>query len=208
MQMTHSPERALPGIVCEPSEQDDTQLVKASRHGDQDAFALLVQRHQRRVFNMVLRMLQDYDDAGEVTQEAFLAAWQGLPSFRGEARFATWLYRIAYHCCLRQLERRKRERNLQAVIEAEQILEGMHKEKQVEDILERRARQAIVREKMEHLPSQYRMVLILRHLQEMTYEEMAAVLSMPIGTIKSHLFRAKNLLKERLLAEHLCIPEP
>jgi RNA polymerase sigma-70 factor (ECF subfamily) len=127
-----------------------------------------------------------------------LAAWQGLPSFRGEARFATWLYRIAYHCCLRQLERRKRERDLQAAIQAEQILEGMHKEEQVEDILELRDRQAVVREQLEQLPARYRSVLILRHLQEMTYEEMAAVLSMPIGTIKTHLFRARHLLKERL----------
>ena len=172
--------------------------MKASRQGDQDAFARGGQRHRRRVFTMVLRMLQDYDDAGEVTQEAFLAAWQGLPSFRGEARFATWLYRIAYHCCLRQLERRKRERNLQAVIEAEQILEGMRKEKQVEDFLEQRDRQVMVREQMEQLPSQYRMVLILRHLQEMTYEEMADILTMPIGTIKTRLFRARHLLKERL----------
>jgi RNA polymerase sigma-70 factor (ECF subfamily) len=204
MQMVHSPERALPGIV---SEQDDTQLVKASRHGNQDAFALLVQRHQRRVFNLSLHLLQDYEDASEVTQEAFLAAWQGLPSFRGEARFAIWLYRITYHCCLRQLERRKREGNLQAVIEVEQILESMHKEQQAEDILERRDRQAMVREQMEQLPSQYRMVLILRHLQEMTYEEMADILSMPVGTIKTHLFRARNLLKKRLLAQHLCLPE-
>ena len=198
MQLSHNLEIALPGVVSEPSEQDDAQFVKASQHGDQDAFALLVHRHQRRVFNMVLGMLQDYEDAGEVTQEAFLAAWLGLPSFRCEARFATWLYRITYRCCLRQLERRKRERDLQAVIEAEQILEGMHREKQVEDILELRDRQAMVREQMEHLPSQYRMVLILRHLQEMTYEEMAAVLSIPVGTIKTHLFRARNLLKERL----------
>ena len=198
MQMTHSPERALPGIVCEPSEQDDTQLVKASRHGDQDAFALLVQRHQRRVFNMVLRMLQDYEEASEITQEAFFAAWQGLPSFRGEARFATWLYRIAYNCALKQLERRKRERSLQAAMEAEQILEEVNKQKQAEDMLELRARQAMVREQMEKLPARYRSVLILRHLQEMTYEEMADILSMPIGTIKSHLFRARHLLKERL----------
>jgi RNA polymerase sigma-70 factor, ECF subfamily len=207
MHMTHSPQRVLPGIVSESCEQDDTQLVTASRQGDQDAFALLVQRHQRCVFNLVLRMLQDYEDASEVTQEAFLAAWQGLPSFRGEARFATWLYRITYHCCVRQLERRKRERNLQAVIEAEQILESMHKEKQAEDILERRDLQAMVREQMEQLPSQYRMVLILRHLQEMTYEEIADILSMPIGTIKTHLFRGRNLLKKRLLAQHLCVPE-
>ena len=205
--MANSPEISLPGVVSSQSEPDDTQLVKASQQGDQDAFALLVQRHQRRVFNLVLRMLQDYEDAGEVTQEAFLAAWQGLPSFRGEARFATWLYRIAYHCCLRQLERRKRERDLQAVIEAEQVLDRRHGEQRVEDILERRDRQAVVREQMEQLPTKYRMVLTLRHLQEMTYEEMAGILSMPVGTIKTHLFRARNLLKERLLAQHLYVPE-
>ncbi len=205
--MAHSPERALPDIVSESSEQADTQLVKASRQGGQDAFALLVQRHQRRVFNLSLRMLQDYEDASEVTQEAFLAAWQGLPSFRGEARFATWLYRITYRCCLRQLERRKRERDLQAVIEAEQTLEGMHREQRAEDILEQRDRQTMVREQMEQLPARYRSVLILRHLYEMTYEEMADILSMPIGTIKTRLIRARHLLKERLLTQHLWVPE-
>src|SRR5207248_2156162 len=123
MQLTHSLATSLPGVVFSQTEQDDAQLVKASQHGDQDAFAFLVKRHQRRVFNMVLRMLQNYEEASEITQEAFLAAWQGLPSFRSEACFATWLYRIAYHCALKQLERRKRERSLQAAMEAEQILE-------------------------------------------------------------------------------------
>jgi RNA polymerase sigma-70 factor (ECF subfamily) len=143
-------------------------------------------------------MLRDYEDASEVTQKAFLAAWQGLPSFRGEACFATWLYRIAYNCSLRQLEQHRRERALRAAIQAEQILEGATKERQVEDILELRGRQAMVREQMEKLPANYRLVLILRHLQEMTYEEMAEVLTMPIGTIKTHLFRARHLLKERV----------
>jgi len=207
MHVSHTLAIAFPGVVSSQAEQDDTQLVKASQQGDQDAFALLVQRHQRRVFNLVLRMVQDYEDAGEVTQEAFLAAWQGLPSFRGEARFTTWLYRIAYHCGLRQLERRRRERDLQAVMQAEQMLDGMHKEQRAEDILELRDRQAMVREQMEQLPAKYRSVLILRHLQEMTYEEIAAILSMPVGTIKTHLFRARNLLKERLLAQRLCLPE-
>jgi RNA polymerase sigma-70 factor, ECF subfamily len=174
--------------------------VKASQQGNQDAFADLVQRHQRRVFNMSLRMLQDYEDADEITQEAFLAAWQGLPSFRGEACFTTWLYRITYHCCLRQLERRKRERSLQVVIQAEHILESANKENQIEDIIELHDQQTIVHEQIEKLPTKYRMVLILRHFQEMTYGEMADILAMPIGTIKTHLFRARNLLKERLLA--------
>src|SRR5450755_4326966 len=138
MQVIHTLEGTLPGAASSPFEQDEAQLVKASQQGNQDAFGVLVQRHQCRVFNMVLRMLQDYEEASEITQEAFLAAWQGLPSFRGEVRFATWLYRIAYHCALQQLERRKRERSLQATIEAEQGLEEVNKQRQVEDILELR----------------------------------------------------------------------
>src|SRR6201997_1856897 len=81
MQLTHPLEIALPGVIPSQAVQDDAQLVKASQQGNQDAFAFLVQRHQRRVFNMVLRMLQDYEEASEITQKAFFAAWQGLPSF-------------------------------------------------------------------------------------------------------------------------------
>jgi RNA polymerase sigma-70 factor, ECF subfamily len=196
--MVHSPEISLPDVISSQSKQDDTQLVIASQQGDQEAFASLVQRHQRLVFNMALRMLQDYEEASEITQEAFLAAWMGLPSFRGEARFATWLYRIAYNCALKQLERRKRERLLLVAIEAKQIMEDVNKQKQAEDILELRARQAIIREQLEKLPTKYRIILTLRHIQEMTYEEMANILTLPIGTIKTHLFRARHLLKERL----------
>jgi RNA polymerase sigma-70 factor, ECF subfamily len=180
-------------------EQDDVHLVKVSQQGNQDAFSILVQRHQRRVFHLSVRMLQDEDDANEITQEAFLAAWQGLPSFRGEACFTTWLYRITYHCCLHQLEQRKRERSLQVAILEEQILEEVSKEKRAEEISEIGDQRALVREHVEKLPARYRVVLILRHFQEMTYEEMATRLSMPVGTIKTQLFRARNLLKKRLL---------
>jgi Sigma-70 region 2 len=86
MQLAHSLESALPGIASSPSEQDDTQLVQASQQGDQDAFAFLVQRHQRRLFTMSLRMLQDDKEASEITQEAFLAAWRGC--HHSEARHA------------------------------------------------------------------------------------------------------------------------
>jgi RNA polymerase sigma-70 factor, ECF subfamily len=155
MHIPHGPEIALTECLSSQSEQDDTHLVKASQQGDQGAFASLVQRHQRRVFTLVLHMLQDYKEAREITQETFLAAWMGLPSFRGEARFATWLYRIAYYCALKQLERRKRERSPRAAIEGEQILERVNKQKQTEDILELRARQAILREQMEELLAQH-----------------------------------------------------
>ena len=190
----------LTNVVPSAVEQDDLLLVAASKNGDQEAFAQLVQRYQRRVFNLVYRMLRQYEEATEITQETFLAAWQGLPAFRGEARFPTWLYRIAYNCSLKQLEQRKRDRALQVALEAEKALENADDEQRENAGLEARDRQILVQEHLSHLPAKYRIVLILRHLQDMTYEEMAEILTMPIGTIKTHLFRARNLLKERLLA--------
>lgn len=188
---------SIPGTVTSSVERDDIQLVTKSKNGDQDAFSLLVQQYQRRVFNLVFRMLQNYEEANEVTQEAFLAAWQGLPAFRGEARFSTWLYRIAYNCALKQLETRKRDKALHTALQAEQTTEG---EDSKNILLETLDNQEMVQEQLSQLPPKYRIVLILRHLQDMTYEEMAEVLTMPVGTIKTHLFRARNLLKERLQA--------
>jgi RNA polymerase sigma-70 factor, ECF subfamily len=192
----------LTHMVPSAVEQDDLLLVTASKNGDQEAFAQLVQRYQRLVFNLVYRMLQQYEEATEITQETFLAAWQGLPSFRGDARFPTWLYRIAYNCSLKQLEQRKRDRALQVALEAEKTLENINDEQRENAELDARDRQILVQEHLSYLPAKYRIVLILRHLQDMTYEEMAEILTMPIGTIKTHLFRARNLLKERLQSLH------
>jgi RNA polymerase sigma-70 factor (ECF subfamily) len=145
-------------------------------------------------------MLGQYEEANEVTQDTFLAAWQGLPGFRGDARFSTWLYRIAYNCTLKQLEQRKRDQALQLAIQAEQADQCIDSDERVEAEIEAHDRQTAVREHLSNLPAKYRIVLVLRHLQEMTYEEMAEILTVPIGTIKTHLFRARNLLKERLEA--------
>ena len=198
LQSSHSIGMPLTNVIPSVAEQDDLLLVAASKNGDQDAFAQLVQRYQRRVFNLVYRMLQQYDEATEITQETFLAAWQGLPAFRGDARFPTWLYRIAYNCSLKQLELRKRDRALQVALETEQVLEDANNENRANAEIDARDRQALIQEHLSHLPAKYRIVLILRHLQDMTYEEMAEILTIPIGTIKTHLFRARNLLKERL----------
>ncbi len=188
---------SISGAALTPVEQDDAQLVTSCKNGDQDAFSLLVQRYQRRVFNLIFRMLQDYEEASEVTQEAFLAAWQGLPAFRGEARFSTWLYRIAYNCAIKQLELRKREQSLHLALQNEQMMENRNTVEK-DACLEILENQELLQEHLSQLPVKYRIVLVLRHLQDMTYEEMAEVLTMPIGTIKTHLFRARNLLKERL----------
>src|SRR6266702_5095580 len=132
----------LTNAVPSVTEQDDLLLVAASKNGDQEAFAQLVQRYQRRVFNLVFRMLRQYEEATEITQETFLAAWQGLPAFRGEARFSTWLYRIAYNCSLKQLELRKRDWALQSAMEEEHN----SSEEQISTKLEAQDRQRLVRE--------------------------------------------------------------
>lgn len=190
----------IPGVVPARTEQDEERLIAASQAGDQDAFAQLVQHHQRRVFNLVFRMLQNYEEANEITQETFLAVWQGLPSFRGDARFSTWLYRIAYNCCLKQLEQRKRDHALQTAIQEAHVLQGADQDEDANFALDTLDSQALVREHLSMLPAKYRIALVLRYLQEMTYEEMAEILTIPIGTIKTHLFRARNLLKERMEA--------
>src|SRR5437868_10304903 len=145
--LLHSPHSlgiSLPNVTSSSTEQDDTLLVAASKQGDQDAFAQLVQRYQRRVFNLVFRMLQQYEEANETTQETFLAAWQGLPSFRGDARFPTWLYRIAYNCSLKQLEQRKRDKALQSAMQAERLLECSDDDSRADAELEVHDRQALV----------------------------------------------------------------
>lgn len=193
---THSLEIPYTGISAF-TDEDDSELVIASKGGNQDAFAQLVQRHQRFVFNLVYRMLQEYEEAIEITQETFLAAWQNLPSFRGNAQFSTWLYRIAYNCALKQIEQHKRDNAMHLAVQ-DQYTTSTAQEGQVEAQVEARARQSLVREHLNRLPAKYRLVLVLRHLQDMTYEEMARILMMPIGTIKTQLFRARVLLKERL----------
>jgi RNA polymerase sigma-70 factor (ECF subfamily) len=179
---------------------EELALVARARGGDQDAFGVLVRLHQRQVYNLALRMLRDVDEASEATQDAFLAAWQGLRSFRGDARFTTWLYRITYNHCLRLLEQRRRDVSARAELAAESAREhspqGALSAQHASDA-EQRMRET-VRGEIANLPTKYRIVLVLRHLQELSYEEMAEVMSMPIGTVKTQLFRARALLKERL----------
>jgi RNA polymerase sigma-70 factor, ECF subfamily len=177
----------------------EMELVRRSCQGDQDAFAVLVRSHQRRAFILAFRMLNDYDEAAEAVQEGFLAAWQGLHTFRGEARFSTWLYRVVYHCCLRILEQRRRDsRDLDAATAQAEHRAALQSGQEIQTLVADRERQQTIQQAILELPGKYRAVLILRHLQELTYEEIAQALSLPVGTIKTHLFRARNLLKERL----------
>ncbi len=181
---------------------DEAALVARAREGDQEAFGTLVRLHQRQVYALALRMLRNSDDAVEAIQEVFLAAWQGLAGFRGDARFTTWLYRIAYNHCLKIAERQRRDATARAELAAESArawsAEGALSARMASDA--ERAMRERVRGEIASLPPKYRAVLVLRHLNELSYEEMAEVMRVPIGTVKTQLFRARALLKERLEA--------
>lgn len=196
---------ALPRADAQPARSqaisaEEVALVSRARAGDQDAFAVLVRLHQNQVYNVALRILRDNEEAYEATQEVFLAAWQGLRGFRGQARFATWIYRITYNYCLRVSEGHRRTQQVRAELVAESARESqpatMMSAEHARDA-ERELRET-VRAELASLPAKYRIVLVLRHLQDLSYEEIAQAMRVPIGTVKTQLFRARALLKERL----------
>jgi len=178
--------------------RDDRDLIAASLAGDSTSFGELVRRYQDRLFNSVLRVCEGAEDAADVVQETFLHAYQALPSFKGDSQFFTWIYRIAFNTAITQKRKQKSALRLNAgelgafepADPSEETRPG-HAMELAED--ERRVRDALQRLSPEH-----RAVLVLKDMDEMKYEEMAEVLQVPIGTIRSRLHRARLELKEIL----------
>jgi RNA polymerase sigma-70 factor (ECF subfamily) len=171
---------------------DDGELVARTIRGNPEAFATLVERYDRAVYHLAYRTLHDVEDARDATQEAFFKAFRSLRTFRPGAKFSTWIFAIAYHACCDRLNRRKRYSNEELPDRADA---GPGPEQQAIALDEaQRLRSAI-----DALPEKYRTVITLYHLQGKQYEEIAKVLELPMGTVKTHLFRAKEHLR-RLLA--------
>ena len=174
--------------------ESDTELVARARQGDEAAFEQLVLRHQRYVFNLAYRVLGDYTEAEDITQEAFVRVWRGLSGFRGQARFTTWLYRIVHNLCLNRLPGLQRE-----LLQTEPVEEVLADPgPSPADLFAVREQMAFLHAQMDRLPEKYRLVLTLRYLQHLSYDEIAAALEMPMGTVKTHIHRARRLLRERL----------
>ena len=172
-------------------------LVRRAQAGDRRAFAELVLAHQQFVYNLALRALGDPHEAEDVSQEAFVRAWQALPRFRGQARFRTWLYRIAANLCYNRLPRLRRELD---ALGAEEIA-NLPSESVGNPLsgLEAQERRAFLHRQIDALPESYRMLIVLRYQQELSYAEIAEVVGLPLGTVKTGLFRARERLKEALL---------
>jgi RNA polymerase sigma-70 factor (ECF subfamily) len=182
------PPSLVNAAVADP---DDGALVAAAIAGGAEAFGTLVERYDRAVYHLCLRTMRDPEEARDCTQEAFFKAFRSLRTFKPGAKFSTWIFTIAYHACCDRLARRKRFADGEMPDKADP---GLGPSQVAEQNDEARALRAAV----EALPEKYRTVITLYHLQGRRYEEIATVLDVPIGTVKTHLFRAKELLRKAL----------
>ncbi len=170
-------------------------LVRRAQAGDAEAFGALVAAHQQFVYNLAWRALGDTVEAEDAAQEAFVRAWLALPNFRGQAQFRTWLYRIVTNLCCNRLPRLRRD--LTALGEGE-VLDVPDEQPGLEAGLVAGERRAFLHQQIESLPESYRVLVLLRFQQGLPYEEIATVLSLPLGTVKTGLHRARARLREAL----------
>ncbi len=183
---------------------EDAVLAAASREGDLEAFEELVRRHQKRMFNVAFRISGNPDDASEITQDAFVAAYRHIGSFRAEAKFSTWLTSIVINHARNRLKRTRSRQRHEAYSLDEPIRTGDGEllpdppsgGPSALDRLERRDRQKAVQDCIARLKAELREVLVLRDLQDLSYEEIGNVLKTREGTVKSRLFRAREAVKE------------
>ena len=169
------------------SEPSDLDLVKQVKRGDTEAFSVLVRRHQQVVYNLAYRYMRDSALAEDMAQEAFLKGFRLLDGFRGDCSFSTWMYRVTCSVCLTEINRRRRR----GEVELHPAHGGEIEDKSVEnsDMAE------LVRRCVTHLPERYATIVTLYYLNEMPYEEIAQAMGIPLGTLKTWMFRARKDLR-------------
>ena len=175
------------------------ELVRLAAGGDEEAFAQLVAMHEKRVYTLALRITGDREDAEDAAQEAFLSAWKGLPNFRGEAGFSTWLYRLTSNAAIDCLRRDRRQRVSASLDDGELGMEVSDPAPTPQEQAESESLREAVRWGLGELSNEHREVLALREFQELSYEEIAQQLDMDLGTVKSRISRARGALRKILL---------
>ena len=174
----------------------ESSLVQRAQKGDQDAFAMLVDEHQAYIYNLAFRLLKDENEALDLTQETFVRAWTALPNFRGQSQFRTWLYRIATNLCYNRLPNLRRSLNDLGDDVLELIPESNFNRPAQE--FESDEIKAYLYQAIDELESHYKLLITLRYQNELSYEEIASTLNLPLGTVKTGIFRAKEQLRKAL----------
>jgi RNA polymerase sigma-70 factor, ECF subfamily len=176
--------------------EKEAEVVARAKTGDTGAFEMLVAEHQAFVYNLAFRVLGNEQEAEDAAQEAFVRAWQALPRFRSQARFSTWMYRITTNVCYNRLP--KLRRDLAAIGDDEMADHPDAGAGLPHDNLEASERRVWLHKQIDALPEAYRLLITLRYQRELAYEEIASITSLPMGTVKTGLFRAKERLRAAL----------
>ncbi|GDX40123.1 RNA polymerase sigma factor [Armatimonadota bacterium] len=178
-------------------------LIDRCKKGENAAFDQLIRNYEKRVYNLAYRLCGSYDEANDVSMDAFIRVFQAIKHFRGEANFSTWLFRIVTNV---YLDRRKRVKNRQHLSLEEYIeLEESSIARQIEDpaphpgqVAETNERNTVLQKAVASLPDYQRAMVVLYHTEGLSYDEIAEALDLPIGTVKSRLNRARLVLREKL----------
>lgn len=186
--------------------EEERILIQRCKDGEMAAFDELVRCFEKRVFNFALRISGNYNDASDVSQEAFIRVFNAINSFRGDANFTTWIYQIVKNAYLDARKKAKSHRlcSLDEYIELDEnsVSRQIVDEHPTPDqIMEDKERSKIVQNAINSLPDYQRIIVTLYHLQHRSYEEIADILKLPIGTVKSRLNRARLALAEKLSSE-------
>jgi RNA polymerase sigma-70 factor, ECF subfamily len=180
-------------------DEHERELVERCRRGDERAFQELINRYKDLVFALIARTVRDRSRAEDLAQDVFLKVYRGLPYFRGEARLSTWIYRIVANVCAEAQARRRNPADGEALDERSEAHAGRA-------LTDRRFSDLELRDRLEkaiaRLPDNYRLLIAAHYLDGVQYEDLAEALGMPLGTVKTHLYRAKQQLR-RLLDNEL-----
>lgn len=187
--------------------RDDRLLLKQAQAGDLKAFEALIQLHSHGVYNLALGYTGRPHEAEEIAQTVFVKVWKALPQFRGGSSFSTWLYRLTINACTDHYRQEKKRRG-DLSLDDPDLAPIPDTAPSPEEIVIRREEQAILRKALAELPEQHRIILILRELDGLDYKELAQVLDIEVGTVKSRLARARRALRDKLLTEGNLLEDP
>jgi RNA polymerase sigma-70 factor (ECF subfamily) len=176
----------------------DRDLIERARRGDRDAFGFLVVRHQDRIYTAVLRFCGDEEDARDVVQRAFINAWRRLDSFKGDSAFSTWMYRIAFNESVTFRREGGRRKLVSMTGRDDEAGPEPADDRRPSDRLESEENRRKVQDALNLVDPEERKILILKELEDRSYDEIAEILEIPKGTVRSRLFRARESLREKL----------
>jgi len=184
------------------SSREDDKLISAAIQGDENAYVDLMEKYQRALYYHIIKMVKDKEQVEDLVQEAFMKAFDNLSSYNTNYAFSTWLYRIATNHTIDYLRKKK----LQTLSIDEPIQSGDGEmEIQLPDYsfetdreIIRKQRQELIRNAIQELPDKYRQVIEMRHMEEKSYQEISELLELPLGTVKAHIFRAREMLYKSL----------